>query len=94
MFFLVLLACAGPTDSVDSGEPTTHVEVCNGHDDDGDGLIDEGLQLSGYIDADGDGVGAESSEVTGGKDRHRASRVPDPFTSGERRGHAPASSQL
>lgn len=61
MLFFILLACAGPTDSVDSGEPTPGVEVCNGHDDDGDGLIDEGLQVRGYIDVDGDGFGAESS---------------------------------
>ncbi len=32
-------------------------ELCNGIDDNCDGVVDEGLMAEGYVDADGDGVG-------------------------------------
>ncbi|MSQ02169.1 MAG: hypothetical protein EXR71_09805 [Myxococcales bacterium] len=35
-------------------------EVCDGDDDDCDGLIDDGVRLTGYTDADGDGFGVEA----------------------------------
>ncbi|MDP2309113.1 MAG: putative metal-binding motif-containing protein [Pseudomonadota bacterium] len=65
MLLSVLFACAGPADEADTGAPTYTAEVCNERDDDGDGLIDEAVLLSGYLDRDGDGAGAEDSEWQG-----------------------------
>ncbi|MCO4745944.1 MAG: pre-peptidase C-terminal domain-containing protein [Proteobacteria bacterium] len=75
-------------DSDCAGEPTCN-EECNGLDDDGDGLIDEGLQTPWYPDADGDGFGDANNviqdclqpqdTVTNGSDcdDFNASRNPD-----------------
>ncbi|MCB9762522.1 MAG: hypothetical protein H6739_22175 [Alphaproteobacteria bacterium] len=57
-----LLACkdAEPVDDtgpIDSGPAEVGVEDCDGVDDDGDGLVDEGLTVTYYWDADGDGFG-------------------------------------
>ena len=38
-------------------------EVCDGADNDCDTEVDEGLLVSGYIDADGDGYGADESMI-------------------------------
>lgn len=40
-------------------------EVCNGIDDDCDGVIDEGVQLTFYRDVDGDGYGVSDDTVLG-----------------------------
>jgi hypothetical protein len=59
-------ACEAPDGSVDDGtdcddsDPNTHpgaVEVCDGDDDDCDGLVDTGEVGSWYPDGDGDGFG-------------------------------------
>ena len=45
----------------DDSDPRIHPlqnEVCNNKDDNCDGVIDEGVQLSVYLDADGDGFGS------------------------------------
>jgi hypothetical protein len=41
------------------------VEVCNGIDDDCDGMVDEGLIVTLYPDADEDGYGAPASSMKG-----------------------------
>lgn len=54
----VSLGCGG--DDCDDSNPAIHpgaTEVCNGLDDDCDGLVDEGLTTTYYADADGDGYG-------------------------------------
>lgn len=66
MLLFALFACTWPGKSVDSGEAADSggvdaIEVCNGRDDDGDGLVDEDLLMSGYVDGDGDGAGADAS---------------------------------
>jgi len=67
----ILLACTSPdpTDTpddseattvdspVDSEDPCDAEEICNNADDDCDGSVDEGTQLTGYADADSDGFG-------------------------------------
>lgn len=40
-------------------------EVCDGDDDDCNGLIDDGVRITGYADADGDGFGVDSPTSTG-----------------------------
>ncbi len=50
----------------DDGDPAVFPgaeEVCNGIDDDCDGGVDEGVQLSFYEDGDGDGWGIEGEAV-------------------------------
>lgn len=52
-------AAAGGDDCNDSDPAISPdgTEVCNGLDDDCDGLVDEGTTLTGYPDGDGDGYG-------------------------------------
>lgn len=67
---LLLLACAGPSDSLPPGGGTsTGTEVCDeaGEDEDGDGLVNEedpdcALAIW-FTDGDGDGYGDESSPM-------------------------------
>ncbi|MFT3772446.1 MAG: MopE-related protein [Minicystis sp.] len=40
-------------------------ETCNGIDDNCDGVADEGLQITSFLDADGDGYGTPSASVKG-----------------------------
>ena len=62
---VTIQACFAPghvTNSTDcddtrAGVHPGAIEVCNGYDDDCDGLIDEGVQSTFYRDADGDGYG-------------------------------------
>jgi hypothetical protein len=61
MLLFALLACTGPAEEPDTGTPAFTAEVCNGRDDDGDGRVDEGVLVSGWVDADGDGAGGEES---------------------------------
>ncbi|MFT5681839.1 MAG: hypothetical protein ACI8RZ_002757 [Myxococcota bacterium] len=52
MWFWLLLACG------EKGEtPDTSAEVCDGADNDGDGMVDEGVTTTFYADADADGFG-------------------------------------
>ena len=60
-------ACEAPDGAVDTpgdcddADPASNpqgVEVCNGLDEDCDGVVDESLQLEWYADVDGDGYGA------------------------------------
>ncbi len=63
MLLLALLACTRPDPGApdDTAEPVEGVEVCNGEDDDGDGVVDEHLLLTWYVDADGDGFGTDAT---------------------------------
>jgi alpha-tubulin suppressor-like RCC1 family protein len=49
---------AGDCNDSNGGTRPTGTEVCNGTDDDCDGMTDEGVSTSYYRDADGDGFGA------------------------------------
>ncbi|MCB9763847.1 MAG: FG-GAP repeat protein [Alphaproteobacteria bacterium] len=56
---LALLACsdAGTDGIADTACPPEDGEICNGEDDNGNGLIDEGLLEIFWTDSDGDGFG-------------------------------------
>jgi subtilisin-like proprotein convertase family protein len=65
-------SCATPTgyitDGTDCDDSNDQVypgaaEVCNGYDDDCDGLLDEGVGAVWYADADGDGYGAATASI-------------------------------
>ncbi len=67
-----LLACAAPAgyvvdatdcDDLDAAVNPGAEEVCNGIDDDCDAEVDEGVLLTFYADADGDGYGDGASTV-------------------------------
>ncbi len=56
---------AGDCDDADADISPGATEACNGYDDDCDGATDEsGGTVSWYLDADGDGYGADDTEVT------------------------------
>ncbi len=60
--WMMAAACQAPDPLGPAGEPPG-VEVCNGIDDDGDGLIDSAdpdVNRRGFLDADGDGWGSTS----------------------------------
>ena len=54
---------AAPDDTDGCGNIFQQVDVCNGVDDDCDGLVDEDPDLSWYVDKDGDGHGTGSLQV-------------------------------
>ena len=51
------VADSSDCDDADAAVNTSAVEVCNGYDDNCDGVVDEGLTISVYPDSDGDGFG-------------------------------------
>ncbi len=46
-----------PDSATDTGTPQPGEEICDGQDNDGDGLVDEGLMFTVFADQDGDGYG-------------------------------------
>ena len=50
-------SCANDCDDVRSGTNPEGAEICNGLDDDCDGMVDEGVMVAGYFDLDEDGHG-------------------------------------
>ena len=55
--------CGRDCDDRNPGANPTAPEVCNGADDDCDGMIDEGVQLVFREDVDGDGVGSADPDA-------------------------------
>jgi len=60
--FVSAICCDGTTcgDDCDDTRLAVHIgatEVCNGIDDDCDGMMDEGVSVAGFVDADRDGYG-------------------------------------
>ncbi len=53
-------ACGTDCDDLSRGSFPGATEVCNGRDDDCDGLSDEGVTLTFYVDADEDGFGDDA----------------------------------
>ena len=53
----------GDCDDADSDVHPTATETCDGVDQDCDGAVDEDLATTWYVDADGDGIGAEDGSV-------------------------------
>jgi hypothetical protein len=54
----------GPSTDCDDADPNVHPdaeEICNERDDDCDDEIDEGLEQTWYVDADGDGYGGDET---------------------------------
>jgi hypothetical protein len=49
-----------------AGVYPTATEACNGRDEDCDGLVDDGVTVTGYVDGDGDGYGTVAAEVCPG----------------------------
>jgi len=69
---LIVLSCDNQPgyalvgDDCDDSDPSLHpsaAELCNGIDDDCDGLVDEGTLLTWYADSDGDGFGDDSATL-------------------------------
>jgi len=58
------LICGTDCDDQAAGVNPTSPEVCNGFDDNCDGTIDEGVQLTGYLDLDGDHWGDSASPAS------------------------------
>jgi len=58
--------CGTDCDDSDSGAHPDLAEVCNGADTDCDGMVDEGVQVSLWPDADGDDFGDASATETMG----------------------------
>ena len=67
-------ACAQPAgyvgdatdcDDSDAGVNPAATEACNGYDDDCDGDVDEGVEVSWYLDYDGDGYGSDGTATSG-----------------------------
>jgi hypothetical protein len=68
--FVDAQCCNGTTCGTDCNDARADIrpggtEVCNGIDDDCDGMVDEGVDLEGYVDADFDGVGDETMPTRG-----------------------------
>jgi len=70
--FLPTLSCLAPPNYVTNNSDCNDLnnlvypnanEICNGIDDDCDNFIDEGVQLTFYADADGDGFGNALSSI-------------------------------
>lgn len=59
------VATAGDCDDLDATARPDGVELCDGADDNCDGVVDEGVALSFFPDADGDGHGLEAGAVEG-----------------------------
>lgn len=53
----------GDCDDTDAAAHPEAAEACNGRDDDCDGEADEGVTVTAYQDADGDGYGADAAVV-------------------------------
>lgn len=67
-------ARSGDCDDEDSSRHPRAVELCNGIDEDCNGLIDDGLGTTRYRDADGDGFGSLGTVSCGEKTGYIATR--------------------
>ncbi len=57
-------SCGDDCDDTREGVRPGASEVCNGLDDDCDGVVDEGVSVSGFVDADFDGRGDDAMPIT------------------------------